>query len=383
MGLRVEDLVEVTLVPRSTRCACGEPLRQGERAGFHRVEQRLLCLWCLADLQAGRSRPRRRRGTVPWPQPVALATVPTPGAAVRHRPPAARGRHRAPAHRGPRTGVTLLLVSLAVVGALWARPLLLGSGDGSTVAGIQGPASDLGAGIASRITAPGSGDTRSIWPPAPGDARPTPIGTPPASRSTSTDYAFMATRSSGGIPVRFDPCRPIHLVVNTAAAPPGADRLLREAAAAVGAASGLQLVVDGTTTEPPTSHRPPIDKERYGNRWSPVLVAWTDPSAVPGLEGRVAGLGGPAMAPFYTDAQKHWVSGSVYLDAPTFADILASPGQWKAARAIVMHELGHLVGLAHVGTATELMYAENTGQVDFGPGDREGLRRLGGGPCFP
>ncbi len=55
---------------------------------------------------------------------------------------------------------------------------------------------------------------------------------------------------------------------------------------------------------------------------------------------------------------------------------------WAAARAIVMHELGHLVGLAHVHVADELMYPENIGHRTFGPGDREGFRQLGLGPCF-
>jgi hypothetical protein len=53
-----------------------------------------------------------------------------------------------------------------------------------------------------------------------------------------------------------------------------------------------------------------------------------------------------------------------------------------AARAIVMHELGHLVGLQHVAAPDQLMYERNVGQHDFGSGDREGLRQLGLGPCF-
>jgi hypothetical protein len=47
-----------------------------------------------------------------------------------------------------------------------------------------------------------------------------------------------------------------------------------------------------------------------------------------------------------------------------------------------MHEVAHLVGLTHVQARTELMYSKNNGQLTFGPGDLEGLRQLGGGPCF-
>jgi hypothetical protein len=125
-----------------------------------------------------------------------------------------------------------------------------------------------------------------------------------------------------------------------------------------------------------------MNRARYGNRWSPVLVAWTDPSIVPALQGAVAGLAGAAGAPFYTDAQQHWVSGTVDLDGPEFRQILETPDGWAHAGAIVMHELGRLVGLAHTPVKTELMYGENIGQTTFGPGDRVGLRQLGLGPCF-
>ena len=93
-------------------------------------------------------------------------------------------------------------------------------------------------------------------------------------------------------------------------------------------------------------------------------------------------MGGPAMAPYRTEDQMHWVSGSVLLDGPTFTDILQQPDGYETGRAIVMHELAHLVGLAHVQDTSELMAEENSGRTSFGPGDMEGLRRLGGGPCF-
>lgn len=88
------------------------------------------------------------------------------------------------------------------------------------------------------------------------------------------------------------------------------------------------------------------------------------------------------MAPYRTEDQMHWVSGSVLLDGPTFRDILQRPGGYNDARAIVMHELAHLVGLTHVRDDGELMNDDNNGRTTFGPGDKEGLRRLGGGPCF-
>lgn len=255
---------------------------------------------------------------------------------------------------------------LVAVGALYARSGLVIGADSTTAS--KGNASDI----------------HAIWPPVPSDAGANPLGAPPAKASSSTDFSFIQTVDSadGMRPVAWDPCRPIHLVVNGAKAPTGSGKLLREAVAQITSATGLQFVFDGSTTEAPSADRAPEDKARYGNQWSPVLVAWTDPGAVPQLQGTVAGLAGPDGAPFFTTNQEHWVSGSVNLDGPQLTDALRRPAGSKMARAIVMHEFGHLVGLQHVPRPTELMYADTTGRTTFGPGDREGLRELGLGPCF-
>jgi hypothetical protein len=52
----------------------------------------------------------------------------------------------------------------------------------------------------------------------------------------------------------------------------------------------------------------------------------------------------------------------------------SAPGQQGP---VILHELGHLMGLGHVRAAGELMHPSGGGVVDFGPGDREGLRQLG------
>ena len=71
----------------------------------------------------------------------------------------------------------------------------------------------------------------------------------------------------------------------------------------------------------------------------------------------------------------------MWLDSPQLAEVLSRPNGRSLVRAIVMHELGHVVGLGHVKDPGELMYEGNVGRLGFGPGDREGLAALGRGRC--
>lgn len=395
--------VEIVHVERPTQCACGEPLRAGERAGLLPAEPSPVCLWCLADVQAGRPRPRRRHSVTEWPEQLALTSPGPSGAfAADHArddwsaAPAhlqvidGRASHRSSRRRRmarggrPRTVVSLLLTAAIVGGALWGIPQLMGADRSSLpISGITWGTNGIDYSQPHPVVPGSVQGIRAMWPPVPVDARDEPLGRPPLSRSASTDYVFMQrTGGPTSAPVAWDPCRPIHIVVNSADAPPEADRLLAEGASEISRATGLQFVVEGPTDEPPSENRPAINGARYGNRWSPVLLAWTNPTVVPRLAGDVAGLGGPDGATYAKSVDQHWVSGLVYLDGPTFRAIMRRPDGWAQARAIVMHELGHLVGLTHVTNQHELMAARNDGRTTFGDGDLEGLRQLGVGRCF-
>jgi hypothetical protein len=213
--------------------------------------------------------------------------------------------------------------------------------------------------------------------------RRSPLGSPPTVDTGLGEFRFMATQPfDPSEPVAYDPCRPVEIVVNETQAPAGSIGIIDEAVAEVADATGLHLSIVGTTDEPADSDRPAQDRDRYGGDPSPVLVAWTDPDRVPELSGDVAGLGGSQSAPAMRMEARHFVTGSVSLDAPQLASVLRRENGRAVVRAIVMHELGHVVGLKHVADATELMYEHNVGVLDFGPGDREGLAALGRGRCF-
>lgn len=185
-------------------------------------------------------------------------------------------------------------------------------------------------------------------------------------------------------PVTYDPCRTLHVRLNPTGGPDlegGTDAVVADAVRAVRRATGLHLVLDGHTSARP-GDRPagnPLGGA-LGSRDPRVLVAFATPAEVPGLRGPVAGLGGSTRVGV-RGGVTHYVGGQVTLDAGAFEEIATRADGPAEARAIVMHELGHVVGLDHVKDPGELMHAQNLGRTTFGPGDLRGLAALGRGPC--
>ncbi|NHC47137.1 zinc metalloprotease [Motilibacter aurantiacus] len=198
----------------------------------------------------------------------------------------------------------------------------------------------------------------------------------------SGGYAFVQTQPGSQQAVTYDPCRPLRYAVNSEQAPTGAEALVRRAVARVRAATGLPFEYVGPTDEPPRPDREEYQPGRYGKQWAPVLIAWSNPEQTPGLAGRVAGLGGSTAWPDGR-GQLAYVTGTVTLDTPALAAGFDTPAGRRQVEALVMHELGHVVGLAHVHDRTQLMYDDNIGRTGFGEGDLRGLARVGHGRCRP
>ncbi len=199
---------------------------------------------------------------------------------------------------------------------------------------------------------------------------------------TPVDYAFLEAQRGGCHPVRYNPCEPIHYVVNSTLAPAGVLEDLREAIGKVETATGITFVDDGPTDETASNNRT-LSQARYGNRWAPVLIGWQSEAENPALAGDVVGQGG-SIAVSLGDGVRVYVTGTVSLDGPQLAEILEARNGQAMVEAVVLHELGHLVGLAHVKDSEQLMYpAAQRDVTDFAAGDRTGLTRLGSGPCVP
>lgn len=203
-----------------------------------------------------------------------------------------------------------------------------------------------------------------------------------AGKISASDHAFSALQKDGTTPYRYDPCLSIHVVVNDRTAIKHASRLVAEAIDRVHDATGLSFVIDGPTDERPRGGRP-VSVEGYDSYPTPVLLAWSDPKELPRLKGDVTGFAGSVAERAMPSNVAVYQTGIVALDGPQLRRIVSRPNGWASARAIVMHELGHLVGLDHVKKPGEIMQpTAQRGLTSWGPGDLAGLKLLGKGPCF-
>ena len=101
----------------------------------------------------------------------------------------------------------------------------------------------------------------------------------------------------------------------------------------------------------------------------------------PTLAGSVAGIGGAQAISIAANRFVN-ISGQLVLDRDQLST--DSSPERNLVRAVILHELGHVVGLDHVRDRSQLMYAEEQPTVrTFGDGDLRGLQQLGIQACFP
>jgi hypothetical protein len=118
-------------------------------------------------------------------------------------------------------------------------------------------------------------------------------------------------------------------------------------------------------------------------RFLPLLIEWVPHEHFDFVADthKAAAFGLPYRG--FGDLSREWVSGVVAMDAGE--PLPAGFGERYSRGVILMHELGHVMGLAHVGAPDELMWSPDASQdpvpdlsqSDWGPGDLEGLRALG------
>jgi hypothetical protein len=235
-------------------------------------------------------------------------------------------------------------------------------------------------------------------------APPTTVAAPPSGPGQATSYSF-STFSTGPnsdkTRILWSKSAAIHYAVNLTNAPAGAAADLTQAIAAIHKATGLNFVAD-----PPTTHSTDnaactvaTTKTCWANTgaaaagaYAPVLIGWS-PATAPILTTNSNGdaMGSTvlqlaktsAVAPSVGAGDFELVSGIVVFNATATANLPAGFGG-SSQGAVMLHELGHLVGLAHVADPDQMMFGSLNGHLAvYGAGDLAGLALAGQGVTYP
>ncbi len=186
--------------------------------------------------------------------------------------------------------------------------------------------------------------------------------------------ASYSVTTEGDQVLRWNPCAAIDVRVNMSSAPSGARADLRGALTRLRRASGLPLRLVGTTSVVPN--------RRNEGRYAGITVAWAGNEQSDRLDGTAAGEGGYSARAFRRDGSGGWAwritSGYVVIDTASNARLRAGFGAGGTRGALLLHELGHVVGLNHVDDRGQLMYPViATKAPRWGSGDLTGLASVG------
>ena len=141
------------------------------------------------------------------------------------------------------------------------------------------------------------------------------------------------------------------------------------------AANGLEFVYDGLSADTWGSHKNAMSPE-------PVLISFPVTLDAASADGDAVGLGGSEFLVVNGEKQPHYVTGQIAPLSSWFNQQSAQRHP-QAEEAVVLHEMGHVLGLGHVQDPSQIMFPTSQGQTDYGAGDLAGLAKLGSGACAP
>lgn len=206
-----------------------------------------------------------------------------------------------------------------------------------------------------------------------------PAGVTTSSSSGDTGYRLS---SANGQVIRWNPCRVITYQVNMTGASAGALIDVQGTMSRLATANGLSFRYLGSTGA--------IPQKAWLSSWptttADIVVAWayagTGRSTI--LPSTAAGEGGWTSTGAYTPAGSIvWQirHGFVVLNRASNSAMRPGFGAGQTRGELLLHEVGHAVGLQHTSATTQIMYAtlQARSTTAYGWGDLMGLRRVGRG----
>ena len=182
-------------------------------------------------------------------------------------------------------------------------------------------------------------------------------------------FAFESSAVGTSSPTRWPACSTIPYVVNLRRAPSNAAAVLARATRIVHSITGLAFVAVGTTTQ--------TNFASYDESGAvvPVVFAWLGPDELLGATNVNA-----ITVPIVNATRTRYTSGFILFDDNTNQAFLRNSA---FATNLILHELGHVLGLADVNNTSEVMndwLGTGTKITTYQKGDLVGLRVLYGAP---
>ena len=177
--------------------------------------------------------------------------------------------------------------------------------------------------------------------------------------------------------VRWDSCQRIRWTFNGKNAPAHGLRQVREGVRRIQLATGHDFDYVGTTDQKPNPYGTNVEGAELIIGWRPA-----DDYAPFARNPGTVGLGGNQYYTGYREADGsevyRAVQGGVVLNASKRDELGNGFGRGATWGEVVIHELGHVMGLAHPAADSQIMYFSATRRdADWGAGDLAGLRALG------
>ena len=204
-----------------------------------------------------------------------------------------------------------------------------------------------------------------------------PVAAPPVSTAAG-DYALSysgAVGAAGTQVIRWNPCRAIGWRLNAPAIDATLTQTINAEFATLTQATGMTFRYDGTTTFIPQQNTVSSEPDDL----IVTIAARTSTDFLANNPGAV-GYGG-WEASTLPDGNWQITKGYVVLDQATVAELPEGIASGETTGALLLHELGHAVGLQHAANATEIMYPALNPQTPstYSADDLAGLAKVGHG----